>query len=85
LDFARLQSVLAGEFGEGNVGLKQALLQAGDSATCGRWKKCVFLVNEPWQAVLLDQDKRIRGYYDLRNRDEEDRLRVELKILLKKY
>jgi hypothetical protein len=85
LDRDRLQSVIEGEFGEDVVGLKQAVLLTGDSVTWQWWKKCIFLVNTPAQAVLLDRAKRIRGYYDLRNRDEEDRLRVELKILLKKY
>jgi hypothetical protein len=45
----------------------------------------VFLLEGPRQAVLIDSQRRIRGFYDLRNRDEVDRLRVELKILLEKY
>jgi protein SCO1/2 len=84
LDTDRLQSVLEGEFEDG-VGLQQVCLLAPDSATCLQWKKCIFLINDPAQALLIDQESRIRGYYDVRNRDEEDRLRVELKILLKKY
>lgn len=56
-----------------------------DSATLARWKSCVFLLEGPRQAVLIDSQRRIRGFYDLRNRDEVDRLRVELKILLEKY
>jgi len=34
---------------------------------------------------LIDDQKRIRGYYKIGFRDEMDRLEVELKILLKKY
>jgi len=34
---------------------------------------------------LLDDQRRIRGYYDPQSREEVDRLIVELKILLKKY
>lgn len=56
-----------------------------DSASLARWKSCVFLLQSPRQAALVDSQRRIRGFYDLRNRDEVDRLRVELKILLEKY
>ena len=48
-------------------------------------KECVLLAKDPWDAVLIDSQKRIRGYYKLGHRDEMDRLDVELKILLKKY
>jgi len=50
-----------------------------------RIKNCVLFLKEPWNAVLLDNQKRIRGYYKLGHRDEMDRIEVELKILLKKY
>jgi len=50
-----------------------------------KMKECVLLMKEPWDAVLIDSQRRIRGYYKLGNRDEMDRLDVELKILLKKY
>jgi hypothetical protein len=46
---------------------------------------CAFRVNEPWSVVLLDEQKRIRGYYDGSRRDEMDRLDLELSIILKKY
>jgi hypothetical protein len=48
-------------------------------------KDCVLFLREPWNAVLIDAQKRIRGYYKIGYRDEMDRLEVELKILLKKY
>jgi hypothetical protein len=48
-------------------------------------KKCYYLTNDPYNTVLIDSTGAIRGYYDVRLRDEEDRLRVELKILLKQY
>lgn len=85
LDVGRLRNVLQGEQGINEVVLREAFPLAGNDSLCGVWKKCIFLVKEPRQAVLFDDERRIRGYYDLRNRDEEDRLRVELKILLKKY
>lgn len=56
-----------------------------DSTALARWKSCVFFLETPWQTALIDDNRRIRGFYDLRNRDEVDRLRVELKILLEKY
>ena len=49
------------------------------------FKKCVLFMRSPWNAVLIDNQKRIRGYYMIGYRDEMDRLEVELKILLKKY
>ncbi len=50
-----------------------------------RLKNCVLFMKEPWNAVLIDDQKRIRGYYKIGFRDEMDRLEVELKILLNKY
>lgn len=46
---------------------------------------CELLLQMPWTTVLLDDQRRIRGYYDPQSREEVDRLIVELKILLKKY
>ncbi|HTH54820.1 MAG TPA: hypothetical protein VL728_02160 [Cyclobacteriaceae bacterium] len=48
-------------------------------------KNCALVMNDPWDAVLIDDQRRIRDYYKLGHRDEMDRLEVELKILLKKY
>lgn len=56
-----------------------------DSVTRQHWQSCIFLLQQPRQTVLFDEKGRIRGYYDLRSRDEMDRLRVELKILLEQY
>ena len=85
LDFDKIQSDINGEFGIGTVWVKDAVVLFPDSAAYTRSKECIFLVNDPWQSVLFDNDRRIRGYYDLRLREEEDRLRVELKILQKRY
>lgn len=46
---------------------------------------CVFLMQPPLSVVLVDQRNRIRGYYDGSDRDEIDRLIVEMKIILKQY
>jgi hypothetical protein len=46
---------------------------------------CVLLVKKPWTTVLIDEQKRIRGYYTPNTLEEGDRLIVEMKILLKRY
>jgi hypothetical protein len=35
--------------------------------------------------TIVDNQNRIRGYYDATDRDEVDRLIVEIKIILKQY
>ncbi len=85
LDLIKLGSSIETEFGIGVVTIIDASVASRDVLTMNQWKKCDFIVNEPAQGVLVDKERRIRGYYDLRLRDEVDRLRVELKILLKKY
>lgn len=61
------------------------LLDGMDSARLSRWRNCVFLAGPTRPSVLFDGKGRIRGYYDLKSREESDRLRVELKILLDQY
>jgi hypothetical protein len=46
---------------------------------------CVLLMQPPSSVVLVDQRNRIRGYYNGSDRDEIDRLIVEMKIILKQY
>jgi hypothetical protein len=48
-------------------------------------KNCLLLVKPPATLVLIDEQKRIRGYYDGSDRDELDRLQAEINIILKKY
>ena len=55
------------------------------AVTFKRWCSCVFMVKAPWNVVLMDSQKRIRGYYALGSREEVDRLIMEMQILLKKY
>ena len=54
-------------------------------ATYTRWTSCVFFIVPPWNVILVDDQKRIRGYYSARSRDEIDRLILEMTILLQKY
>jgi len=49
------------------------------------WYACRFLMRAPLDAVLVDKSGGIRGQYELSDRDEADRLRTEITILLKKY
>jgi len=48
-------------------------------------RKCILLLDEPASVVLVDHKKRIRGYYDPHDREDMDRLIVEMKIILKQY
>ncbi len=46
---------------------------------------CVFLLPVKENAILVDEQRRIRGYYHMDSREEMDRLLVELKILFNEY
>jgi hypothetical protein len=48
-------------------------------------KKCVLLIPVSEDLVVVDKDGKIRGYYTSSDREEVDRLLLELEILLKKY
>jgi hypothetical protein len=53
--------------------------------TLSRWLSCVFMMKPQCNVVLVDSEKRIRGYYKIGSREEMDRLIMEMQILLKKY
>lgn len=46
---------------------------------------CLLLAGDSSKVLLIDDQKRIRGYYTPTTQKETDRLAVELKILLKQY
>lgn len=48
-------------------------------------RSCVLLAGDTSSVVMVDSEKRIRGYYNPVTRKETDRLILELKIILKKY
>lgn len=50
-----------------------------------RWTSCIFFIKEPYNAMLVDDQNRIRGYYAVDSREEMDRLILEMQILLKRY
>lgn len=49
------------------------------------WKKCIFLLKEPFDLVLVDKVGTLRGQYISHDREDIDRLLTELAIILKKY
>ena len=49
------------------------------------FRKCVLAVPNSEDLVLVDKEGKIRGYYVSTDREEVDRLLLELEILLKKY
>jgi hypothetical protein len=57
----------------------------GNDERFSNWYACRFLMRRPLNTVLVDQRGSIRGQYDLSDRDEGDRLRTEITIILKKY
>lgn len=63
------------------------LFDKGDYATIkvSDVPSCLLLAGDSSKVVLVDDDKRIRGYYTPTTRKETDRLAVELRILLKQY
>jgi hypothetical protein len=70
------------EFGSDDF---KIITPAVEIASLDHWYSCFFFLERPWSAILIDPEKRIRGYYSPNTREEVDRLIVEMKILLKKY
>jgi hypothetical protein len=49
------------------------------------FRNCVLLIPASEDMVVVDKDGKIRGYYASADREEVDRLLLEIEILLKKY
>lgn len=64
---------------------KETYILNKDAVTTEQLQECFFLMNEQTNTVLIDNKQRIRGYYNLKEREDADRLLLELKIILKKY
>lgn len=56
-----------------------------DAVTVEQLQECFFLMEAKTNSVLVDSKRRIRGNYNLKGREDADRLLLELKIILKKY
>ncbi len=82
IDGREVADAIREEIGISKVTFIEEASLSPDSLIRSRWKRCTFSVESPWQTVLFDSSGRIRGYYDLRSREEIDRLRVELKVLV---
>jgi len=63
----------------------QLLYPLAENVLQDHWYACFFFLKKPWSVVLIDAEKKIRGYYTPSSREEMDRLIVEMKILLKQY
>jgi hypothetical protein len=88
LNFFSDSSVLARvvtEIGEEEVTIIQARDLPVDSSKFQFLKNCILLAKDPANIILIDDEKRIRGFYEASDRDEIDRLLVELNIILKRY
>ena len=73
------------EIGEEELTIIQATSLPVDSSQFDFFRRCVMLLKSPADIVLVDDEKRIRGFYTASSRDELDRLLVELNILLNRY
>lgn len=82
---AEIGKAVQDEISNTRISISDGMTFSKDSIGRAHWRSCSFIMKAPWQTVLFDSLGRIRGYYDLRSRDEIDRLRVELKILLEQY
>ena len=71
---------VSNEFGKA---IKLQLMQASDSER--RLKECVFFLKDRYDLVVVDRAGLIRGQYISGDREEVDRLLMELAILFKKY
>lgn len=72
-------------FGQKEFQVVEVDLQKMGNARSARWSSCVFMVGAQRNVVLVDSNKKIRGYYAIGSREEADRLILEMEILLKKY
>jgi hypothetical protein len=75
---------------ESEVGLSQVAILS-DSLLSVRYpdqaylRECILLLAPPNNIALVDGQNRIRGHYDEHDREDVDRLLVEMNIILKKY
>jgi len=57
----------------------------GGSALIPDYGDNALILQPPANLVVVDESNRIRGQYDAADRDEMDRLILEMKIMLKQY
>lgn len=61
------------------------VVEPDTTQTAQKTMKCSFLLREPFNGVLVDRRGVIRGQYDFSDREDVDRLIMEIAIILKKY
>jgi len=59
--------------------------QAGELFEPHVLQQCILLMHPDTAVAIVDNQNRLRGYYDGGDRDEVDRMIVEIKIMLKQY
>ena len=65
-----------------NLPLKMFMLDKDKHA---KEMKCIYFLQEPFNVVLVDRSGSLRGQYNSNDRDEVDRLLMELAIIFRKY
>jgi hypothetical protein len=60
-------------------------IEVADPEKNQRTMQCIYFLQEPFDAVLVDRKGQIRGQYDFSDREEVDRVITELAIIFKKY
>jgi hypothetical protein len=84
IHFSDLTSRMAEEIKDDEIAILPARQLAREN-DLEKLKRCSLLTPANEDLVLVDGDGKIRGYYESKNREEIDRLLLELEIILKKY
>lgn len=73
------------EFGDSTVETFYRRYYYQDKAKEDAYRKCVLLMPESTNTILMDTTGTIRGQYNMSDREDVDRMLTELTIVLKKY
>lgn len=83
IHFSELPARITDEIKYSEVTFVDGKQLAGSDSTV--LKKCILLVPKEEDLMVVDKTGKIRGYYSSVDREEVDRLLLEIEILLKKY
>jgi hypothetical protein len=83
-DNKRVEQALE-KFESGEIGIIDGEKTFSTMSEADVIKRCAMLLEFPYDLVLVDRGRNIRGYYQTGDRDDLDRLKAELTIILKKY
>lgn len=81
IHFSPISSRMKEEIRYGEV----TFVDGGTLSQEDQFKKCVLVIPANEDIVVVDNQGRIRGYFDSSDREDIDRLFLELEIILKKY